>query len=74
MQVVTGDHNNFKSCGPPDSLHGGSDPEELLQRLPLLQQFAARVAIHDAAIAMHPRQFLSNMTGQEVRCSESMTT
>ena len=74
MQVVTGNHNNFQSCVPPDSLHAGSDPQELLQRLPLLPQFVAHVAIDNAVIAMHPRQFLSNMTGQEVRCSRSMTT
>ena len=74
MQVVTDERNNFQSCVPPDSLHAGSGPEELLQQLPLLPQFAQRVAIHDAFIAMHPRHFLSNMTGQEVRCSRSMTT
>ena len=74
VQVVTDERNNFQSCVPPDTLHAGSDPEELLQQLPLLPQFAQRVPIHDAFIAMHPRHFLSNMTGQEVRCSQSMPT
>ena len=74
VQVVTDERNNFQSCVPPDSLHAGSNPEELLQQLPLLPQFAQHVAIHDTVIAMHPRHFLSNMTGQEVRCSQCMTT
>ena len=68
LQAVTGSDKDYTSCVPPNSLHGDSEPTELLQQQPLLPQFAAYVEGQGAFTAMHPRMFISNMAGLEVCC------
>ena len=74
MEALTGSGGNFTCCVPPDGLTADSGPKALLQRRPLLQQFAAHVAVQDAFLAMHPRHVTSNMADldAEVCCVQEL--